>query len=252
MLKVGIQGLAASYSDAALQRFDRTALRSLYDSFAEVFDDLGAGRIDRAFLPFENSTAGFIAENFRLLDTSSAFVTHEFIHRVEHCLLGPKGTQIEDLESVLSHPQALAQCARFLHGRRLKAEPWFDTAGAARDVSKMKNKAAIASEDAAQVYGLEVLKKGINDQPENFTRFLLIGRERVWGKRLLVSCGIEELSSVLRSDVKLVTMLTHSDDGVLWGHKVYLELECTGTVSWAEWLKSFPQLKVLGSFDGNR
>ncbi|RZA13046.1 MAG: bifunctional chorismate mutase/prephenate dehydratase, partial [Proteobacteria bacterium] len=207
---------------------------------------------DKAFLPFENSTAGFIAENFRLLDSSSAFVTHEFIHRVEHCLLGPKGTRIEDVESVLSHPQALAQCARFLHGRHLKTEPWFDTAGAARDVSRMKNKAAIASEEAARVYGLEVLKKGINDQPENFTRFLAIGRERVWGKRLLVSCGIGELRSILRRDVKLVTMLTHADDGVLWGHKVYLELESTQDVPWSEWLKNFAQLKVLGSFDGNR
>jgi prephenate dehydratase len=252
MLKVGIQGLAASFSDAALQKFDGTALRSLYDSFAEVFHDLASERIDRAFLPFENSTAGFITENFRLLESFRGFATHEFIQRVEHCLLAPPGTLLENVDCVLSHPQALAQCTRFLSSRHLKAEPWFDTAGAARDVSRMKNKAAIASEEAARVYGLEVLRKGVNDEPGNCTRFLLIGREPRWAKRLLLSCAIEELRAVLRSEVKLVTMLTQPDEGVNWGHRIYLELENTQGTPWVEWLKNFPNIKVLGSFEGNR
>lgn len=252
MSHVGIQGLEASYSDAALTLAEPTARKTFYERFSDVFDSLNAGRIDKAFLPFENSTAGFIAENYRLLDHSGVFATGEFIHRIEHCLLAPKGARIEDIEGVYSHPQALAQCTHTLHALNLKAEPWFDTAGAARDVARSQNKAALASSDASRVYGLEILKKGMNDEPENFTRFLILERERNWGKRILLSCDVAELRALVSSDAKLIAMLTHPEPKIKWGHRVYLELERQEDTDWSQWIKNFSGLRVLGSFDGKR
>lgn len=256
MMKIGIQGLAASYSDAALALYAPNAIRSLYDKFSDVFHDLVSAQIDKGFLPFENSTAGFIAENFRLLESSGCYVTGEYIHKVEHCLLAQPGAVLSEIKAAMSHPQALAQCSHFLHDHNIAAEPWFDTAGAARDLLLMRNKtkAAIASAEAARVYGLEILKRGINDEAENHTRFMLIEREAVWGQRLLVACSVEELRNILLSDVKLITMLTHADERVRWGHRVYLELDKTNNdqTFWQNWLKKFPSVKMLGSLDGKR
>lgn len=252
MLKVGIQGLAASYSDAALSTFMPKAERLLYDSFAEVFDELKTGTLDRAFLPFENSTAGFIAENFQLLEQSGVFVSAECIHKVEHCLLAPKGMRLADINGVLSHPQALAQCSRLFAQETFKAVPWFDTAGAARDVSLLQNKAAIASAGAAAVYGLDILKRGVNDEIENYTRFFLIGKELNWGRRVLLACDISDVQDILASTVKLVTILTRPMPSAKWGHRLYLELEAPSLATWPEWTKCFPQLKILGSFDSQR
>lgn len=252
MLKVGIQGLAASYSDAALADCKPSAERVLYESFDQVFEALRKGDIDEAFLPFENSTAGFITENFRLLDQSGFFVYADHIHKVEHCVLAPEGTKWSEIEGVLSHPQALAQCSKLFAQEKFKAESWFDTAGAARDVAQMKGKAAIASERAASVYGLSVLKRGVNDEVENFTRFMLIGKDLKWGKRILVVCDVGELRSLLLSPVKLVTMLTHSEPAVKWGHRIYLELEVHPELSWVDWTHKFPNIKILGSLDSKR
>lgn len=251
-MKIGIQGLAASYSDAALSLLEPSAEKKLYEDFPAVFAALKAGEIDKAFLPFENSTAGFLAENFHRLGLSGLYVSEEFVHRIEHCLLAPEGTRIEDIEAVYSHPQALAQCARTLYELGIKGESWFDTAGAARDVSQLKNRAALASADAARVYGLTILKKAVNDEPENYTRFFMLERDLRWGPRILVECGVAKLMSLATADVRFVAMLTHPQPGVLWGHSVYVELEKKGDFEWKDWLSEYSGLKVLGSFQSSR
>ncbi|MBC7660618.1 MAG: hypothetical protein H7249_13055 [Chitinophagaceae bacterium] len=253
-VKIGIQGLAASYSDAALLETAGHATKVFCDSFSDVFAALGDGRIDKGFLPFENSTAGFVGENYQLLQNSGLYVTEEYLHRVEHCLLGPKGSSINDVQLVISHPQALLQCSRFLKDHGLRTEPYFDTAGAARDIARQRGKGAVASLRAAQLYGLEVLKQNINDEPVNWTRFLTIEKHLVWGKRAIFSCPSQDFQALMADlpNFRFVSVLSQPIQTETWGHRYYIELGSESTSAWKDLTTRHRSLKVLGSFEGKR
>ena len=137
------------------------------------------GRATLGLLPVENSQAGSINQAYDLLLDHDLRVVGEVKFRVRHCLLAVPGTQLEDIVRVRSHPQALAQCERYLRTRGLEAVPAYDTAGAARQLAAQPEPgtAVIASALAGQTYGLEVLDAEIEDSPDNTTRFFLLGRE---------------------------------------------------------------------------
>ncbi len=147
-------------------------------TFADAFDAVRRGRARYALVPAENSTAGTVHEVFDLLVRRRLAIVGEHLLRVEHCLLVSKSARKAPVTRVYSHPQALAQCERLIC--RLGAEPRavYDTAGGARLVSRKRapGSAAIASLLAARLYGLRVLKRRIQDQPDNITRFLLLAR----------------------------------------------------------------------------
>lgn len=182
-VRIAYQGMPGSYSDLAItklfanrdvERLDRVGFRG----FTAVLDALEAGQVGYALLPIENTIAGSINEVYDLLAHRPVRVVGEEVWSVEHCLLGVEGAQIHGLESVRSHPVALQQCKKFLSGLvGTRLETFHDTAGAARSVSRAKDPAigAIASEEAAQLWGLQVLRRDISDQRTNLTRFLLIG-----------------------------------------------------------------------------
>lgn len=253
-VRIGIQGLAASYSDAALLQTAGHATKTFCDSFGDAFAALADGRIDKAFLPFENSTAGFITENYKLLHDSGFFITEEYLHRVEHCLLGPIGSSLSDVRLVLSHPQALAQCSRFLKDHGLRTEPYFDTAGAARDIARSLGKAAVASKRAAQLYGLEVLMQNINDEAVNWTRFLTIEKKMTWAKRAVFSCQTGDFLELMKdlSKHKFISLLSQPMQTESWGHRYYIELEAENASAWKDFVAKHRGLKLLGSFEGKR
>ncbi|MFL6195564.1 MAG: prephenate dehydratase, partial [Thermoanaerobaculia bacterium] len=153
-----------------------------FEAFRAAAGAVREGASDRALLPIENTTAGSINEVYDLLAEGGLAITAEEVSRIEHCLLGLPGARVEDLRRVLSHPQGLLQCQDFL-----RSVPWvhaqaeFDTAGSARKVREMNDPtvAAIAGEPAARVFGLEVLRRGIQSQEGNFTRFVELAREPV-------------------------------------------------------------------------
>jgi prephenate dehydratase len=130
-------------------------------------------------LPVENAVAGTVTGSYELLMEHDLRVHAETILRVRHTLLAPAGTKLSDIERVRSHPQALAQCQRYLNRHGLTAEPTFDTAGSARDLAANPELgvAAIASQLAGELYGLEVLEEGIEDFEFNYTRFFILSRE---------------------------------------------------------------------------
>ena len=132
--------------------------------------------------PAENSLGGSIHRNYDLLMQHRLHIVGEVSLKVHHCLLALPGTKIEDLNRVASHPQALAQCEGYLDGlgnKDLKREAVFDTAGAAADIAErnLEGSAAIASRHAAEIYGLEILAEGIQDDPSNVTRFMALSRD---------------------------------------------------------------------------
>ncbi|HYN23357.1 MAG TPA: prephenate dehydratase [Thermoanaerobaculia bacterium] len=183
-LRVAYQGVEGSYSHLTAQRrYTGTpggVLLEGHETFRGAADAVRSGASDRALLPIENTTAGSINETYDLLAEGGLVITAEVVSRIEHCLLGLPGAHVEELRTILSHPQALAQCQDFLHtlpATRPQVE--FDTAGAARKVRELGDPgvAAIASESAARLFGLEVLRRGIQSQEGNYTRFVELARE---------------------------------------------------------------------------
>ena len=181
--RVAIQGTIGSYSEIAAQNFfsEGTEETSIvgYPTFAEVVRACEEGSVDHAVLPIENTTAGSINEVYDLLTRTSLSIVGEELLRIEHCLFAVEEIPLHKIRRILSQPQALAQCMKFLSGLdSCRLEYYTDTAMAVAKVVRDGDptQAAIASREAARRHGLEVLKSGIANQKENYTRFLVIAR----------------------------------------------------------------------------
>jgi prephenate dehydratase len=180
MTKVAFQGVAGAYSEEAARQFFGPEMHSVpCETFDDLFPFVESGGADYGVLPVENAVAGSVTRSYELLMAHDLRVYAEVILHVRHMLLALPGTTLDDLERVRSHPQALAQCQRYLKRHGLKAEPAFDTAGSARDLAAGPETgvAAIASALAAELYGLEILDRDIEDFAFNYTRFFVLARE---------------------------------------------------------------------------
>jgi chorismate mutase / prephenate dehydratase len=179
--RVVFQGAAHSYSHAAAQKYlatrrmrgDLTGHRTFRDAAAALL----AGDADLAVLPIENTTAGSINEVYALLREQPLYIVGEETWKVDHCLAASADVPLSSLSTILSHPQGLEQCSQFLQSLP-NATPttYFDTAGAMQAVAASGDPtvAAIASPEAAVAYGLVVLRRGIADTDDNFTRFVVL------------------------------------------------------------------------------
>jgi prephenate dehydratase len=180
MTRVSFQGVAGAYSEQAIRAYFGPDVESVpYPTLEEIFTSVEGVEVDYGMLPIENAVAGSVPRAYELLMEHDLRVYAETILRVNHMLLVVPGTKLETLERVRSHPQALAQCQRYLTRYRLKPEPAFDTAGSARDLANdpRPDVAVIASELAAELYGLEILDRSVEDYAFNYTRFFLLARE---------------------------------------------------------------------------
>ncbi len=176
-VRVAYQGVAGAFSEEAALRFAPQAETVGFPTFEQAFEAAASGDCDYACLPVENSIAGSINQTYDLLTDSVLNVVGEQIVRVHHNLLVLPGTTIDQIQRVYSHPQALAQCQRFIREHGFEAVTDFDTAGAAKLLAENggDGRAAIASHRAAAAYGLEVLQERIEDLPFNYTRFFVLG-----------------------------------------------------------------------------
>jgi chorismate mutase/prephenate dehydratase len=177
---VGFQGLPGSYSEQAVREFFGEQAQSInHAGFEDVFKALQADEIDYGVLPLENSFTGGIAEVYDLLCRYGFYIVGEKCVQVDHNLLALKGARLEDIREVYSHPQAFLQCSKYLtthpEWNRVTCS---NTAVSAKMIadSALLSQAAIASKRAAELYGLSILVAGINNGTDNFTRFIIIGR----------------------------------------------------------------------------
>ncbi len=180
MTRVAFQGVAGAYSEEAIHQFFGPEVESVpCRTLADIFFAVDGGDADHGMLPVENAVAGSVPRSYELLMEHDLRIYAEVILRVRHMLLAPPGTQLSDLRRVRSHPQALAQCQRYLGRHGLEPEPAFDTAGSARDLAgnPAPGVAVIASELAAELYGLEILDQAIEDFSFNYTRFFVLAPE---------------------------------------------------------------------------
>jgi prephenate dehydratase len=178
-MRIAYQGEPGAFSEAAALQIKAEALLVPCRSFEDVFDSVKAGPAGYGVLPIENSIGGSIHRNFDLLLEHELPIVGEVELPVVHHLLAFAGTTLEGVRRIYSHPQALAQCDRFLRtlsGVEIIAT--YDTAGSAKLIAdqKMVDAAAIASARAAEVFGLVPLRSSIQDYEHNVTRFIVIGR----------------------------------------------------------------------------
>lgn len=178
-MKVAFQGERGAYSEAAaLQHFGNVELMPCR-TLPDVFDVVETRKVDFAIVPIENSIEGSVNETYDLLLSTKLMVSNEVYFRVVHCLIGYGDAKMENTKIAYSHPQALGQCKSFIKSHNLEVIPFYDTAGSVKMLkeSKIKNATAIASERAAEIYGMKILAKGIEDNKNNYTRFLILGEK---------------------------------------------------------------------------
>ena len=178
---IAFQGVPGAYSDLAC-RAAFPAMRTLpCESFESAMDAVRDGSATLAMLPCENSLAGRVPDIHHMLPESGLFVIGEHFQRVEHCLLGIRGSRVGDLKRAHSHTVALGQVRHILRDLALTPVIEADTAGAAELVAKWGNKedAAIASSLAAEIYGLDILRANVEDAAHNTTRFYIMAKRPV-------------------------------------------------------------------------
>lgn len=207
---VGFQGVCGSFSEQALyEHFGDTINASAFNEFEDVFKALEDGKIDYGVLPIENSSTGSISDIYDLLRKYGLYIVDERCVKVEHNLLAVKETKIEDIKEVYSHAQAFQQSNEFFKQYpQWTLIPYRNTATSAEYISKekLKSKAAVASKKAAKLYNLDILKKKINYNSNNYTRFIIICR------KLEIDSKCNKISVVLRVPHKvgaLYDVLSH-------------------------------------------
>lgn len=175
MVKVSFQGERGAYSEEAIYEYfgERVEVVPL-PTMHEVFKSVENGFSDYAVVPVENSLEGSVGEVLDLLLETNLKVCGEIILRIIHCLICNPGEELRDIKVIYSHPQALGQSRNFIRRLGCKALPVYDTAGSVKMIKGVKGAAAIASERAAKIYGMKILVKGVEDNPNNYTRFLVL------------------------------------------------------------------------------
>ena len=200
--KVAFQGEKGAYSHlACLEIFPNAEVKAC-KTFDEAFMMAKESSEYKIVIPITNSSTGSIADMHYLLPKYKLQIHAEHFQKVSHNLLGIKNSKIQDIKAVRSHAQALSQCSKIILENNFKALVSADTAGSAKLISEKKDKreAAIASELAAKIYGLEMLKRNIEDETGNVTRFLVMGKdsehpEYLKNKKYITSC-IFKLKSI--------------------------------------------------------
>ena len=183
--RVVFQGAEGAYSQAAMVQYFGNAIDSFHvETFRDAMSAIEEGSADFAVLPIENSTAGIVSDIYDLMVEFENYIVGEQIIKIEHCLLGVPGTDIDQIKTVYSHPQSLMQSARFLGEYDFKQISMQNNAFAAKKVAEDKDptQAAIAGAYAAEIYGLSVLKQGVNQSDTNSTRFIIVTNQKVFLK----------------------------------------------------------------------
>lgn len=178
-ISVAFQGELGAYSEeAAFSYFGPSVAINPYESFEKVFKAVEKGEEEFGIVPIENSLEGSISQVYDLLLDSSLRVCGEVKLRVVHCLIAKPGTQLGFIKKVFSHPQALGQCHIFLRHLNCELIPTYDTAGSVKMIKEqnLEGSAAIASARAAELYEMNIIARGIEDNPNNYTRFFILSQ----------------------------------------------------------------------------
>ena len=272
-LRASFQGTDGAYSHIAARKYFAARSADMEfigtETFAEALELAERGVVGTAVLPIENTTAGSINQVYDLLRSTPLRIVGEEILQIRHCLIGLPGSTVAGLGRILSHPQGLIQCSSFLASLRgVEQVAFIDTAAAAQEVARLGDpgQAAIASDEAARVHGLEVLARGIADQEENWTRFVVVSAieieldPRIPAKTSLVfstrhhqGALAECLNLLAEHGLNLTKLESRPVPRRPWEYLFYVDLEGDlhddgAAVAVAERRRRCPYLRSLGTY----
>lgn len=263
MQKVSFQGERGAYSeDAAISFFGNTVETVPLSTFTEVVEATENGKTDYSVLPVENSLEGSVGESYDLLFSTTLNVVGEIYYRVRHCLIG--FDKIQNIDTVYSHPQALGQCRKFIQRYKLKMVPAYDTAGSVKIIKELnkKNISCIASKRASEIYGVPTIIEGIEDNTNNYTRFLVLSKTKAsQGDKTSIIFSVKHeagtLYNILREfneyKINLTKIESRPNKSTPWEYNFYVDFDGSQEEpKIAELLKKINKnslfLKVLGSY----
>jgi chorismate mutase/prephenate dehydratase len=266
-LKVAFQGERGAYSESAVYTFfgDDAEVKPCRD-LTEVFESVDKQEVPVGVVPVENSLEGSVNQAYDLFLTHNLKVSGEIIIRISHCLIANPSTSLEAVKTVYSHPQALAQCRSFLERLGSDLIPTYDTAGSVKMLKEkgLKNAAAIASEKAAELYGMKILAREIEDTPTNYTRFFVISKEDaamtgkdktsiIFAATHTPGALYHALEEFEKRNINLTKIESRPTRQKPWEYNFYLDFEGHRTEeNCAEALKALEKkaafLKILGSY----
>ena len=178
MTDISFQGEHGAYSESAAKKFFGKEINTIpCNSFEDALKITENGESEYTVLPVENSIEGTVGQSIDAITHTKLHVIGEEYFKVEHCLISTG--KVEDVKTVYSHPQALGQCSDFIKNTELKTVPTYDTAGSVKIIKEMNDihSAAIASNDAGELYNIPIVEQGIENNPNNYTRFLIFSKE---------------------------------------------------------------------------
>ena len=274
IIKVAYQGIAGAYSHLACYAYFGQEIESLEnETFEGTMQQVEQGEADYALIPIENKTAGRVDEFYGLIPEMKLQIVGEHYQKIEHCLLGLKEATLSDIEYVYSHPQGLAQCRNNLNSLNLKAVALFDTAGSAQEVAKLqeKNRAAIASSLAAEIYGLKILDANIQDKSDNYTRFIVLSQVKeiqskkdtdyvtsiIFEVKNIPSALYKALGGFARNSVNILKIESYIPLGYLEESHFHIDVDgFLDSESLQDAIKELEKyskkIKILGSYEKNR
>ena len=239
-IKIGYQGVKGSFSEEAMIKyFGENHTTTDYEEFEDVFLALKNNKIDYGILPIENSCTGAITTVYDLLAKYGLYIVGEECIKIDQNLIGIKGTKLEDIKEVYSHPQGFEQSREFLSNyNNLKLIPFHNTAISAKYISEIndKSKAAIASLRAAEIYGLDVIKNEINDKDNNHTKFIIVGRKLESSKdcnKITVVFSLDDKSGTLynllrhfaENNINMIKIESRPSKNEPWQYLLYVDFE---------------------------
>jgi len=179
-MKVAFQGEIGAYSESAVYSFfGSSAEVKPCENLSDVFESVKKGETPCGVVPIENSIEGSVNQTYDLFLEYDLKVCGEIVLKIVHCLIAHPGTHLNQVKTVYSHPQALAQCRKFLEKLGCRLLSTFDTAGSVKMIKEeeLKDAGAVASQRAAEIYSMKVLAKEIGDTPNNYTRFFVLSKQ---------------------------------------------------------------------------
>ena len=266
-VKVAFQGERGAYSEGAVYTFfGATANVKPCRDLTEVFESVNKQEAQFGVVPVENSLEGSVNQTYDLFLTHDLKVSGEIIIRISHCLIANPSTSLEAVKTVYSHSQALAQCRRFLERLGRDLIPTYDTAGSVKMLKEkgLKDAAAVASEKAAEIYGMKILAREIEDNLTNYTRFFVLsrndaamtGRDKtsiIFAAAHTPGSLYHALGEFAKRNINLTKIESRPTKQKAWEYNFYLDFEghrsekrCAEALE--ALAKSGSFLKILGSY----
>lgn len=266
-MKVAFQGELGAYSESAVYQFfgESTEVKPCRD-FRAVFNSVNRDEVNFGVVPIENSLEGSINQTYDLFLEFDLRVCGEVIVKIDHCLIANPTASLDQIKTIFSHPQALAQCRNYLERFGRELVPTYDTAGSVKMIKEkgLKDAAAVASQRAADLYGMKILARDIADNPSNYTRFFVLSKQDsgVTGKdktsiifSTVHSPGalFQALGEFAKRKINLTRIESRPTKQTPWEYNFYLDFEghrternCAEVLTAIEKYTTF--IKVLGSY----